>query len=142
MRRVDFYLNPYFLNMSTMIIAVILQLFSTQVFVVASGGEELLQPNNSLALNLLEPLFTPNESLAPANISLGTDFDIQCDWQTYGFINIANDCESAWRFWSQDAEERTWVSRNRPRRDPDAYSLPLMTMGRKSGLISAESLTS
>ena len=123
-------------------VAIILQLFSTQVFVVASGSEELLQPNKPLALNLLEPLSTPNESLAPANISLGTNFDIQCDWQKYGFINTANDCEIAWRLWSEDADERTWESRGRPRRDPNAYALPLMTMGRKSGLMSAESLTS
>ena len=112
-------------------IAIILQLFSIQVFVVASGSEELLQPNNTLALNLLEPLFTPNESLAPANISVEAPFDIQCDWEKYGFINIANDCESAWRFWSQDAEVQTWVSRSRPQREPSAYALPLMTMGRK-----------
>lgn len=123
-------------------VALILQLFSSQVFVVATGSEELLPPNNSLALNVLEPLVTPNESLAPANISLGANFDIQCDWQTYGFINTAHDCESAWRFWSQDAEERTWVSRGRRQRDPDAYALPLMTMGRKSGLMSAERLIS
>ena len=123
-------------------VAIILQLFSTQVFVVASGSEELLQPNNPLALNLLEPLFTPNESLAPANISLGTNFDILCDWQKYGFINTASDCESAWRLWSQDAEESTFVPRGRPQRDPNAFSLPVMTMGRKSGLMSAESLTS
>lgn len=117
--------------MTTMMIAIILHLFLTQVFVVASGSEELLRPNNPLALNLLEPLFIPNESLALANISLGTIYDIQCDWRQYGFINIANDCQSAWRFWSQDAEGSTFVSRGGPRRDPDAYALPIMTMGRK-----------
>ena len=127
----DFYVNRCFLNMSTMMIAFILYLFSTQTFVVASGSEELLQPNNPLALNLLEPLFTPNESLAPANISLGTNFDIQCDWRQYGFINTANDCQSAWRFWSQDAEESAWATRGVPQMDPNVYGLPLMTMGRE-----------
>lgn len=112
-------------------IAVILYLFSTPTFVVASESEELLEPNKPLALNLLEPLFTPNESLAPANISLGTIYGIQCDWQQYGFINTGFDCESAWRFWSQDEEELAWVTRGGPQREPNAYLLPVMTMGSK-----------
>lgn len=112
-------------------IAIILHLFSTLMFAVASESEELLQPNNPLALKLLEPLLTPNESLAPANISLGTNFDIQCDWQQYGFINTANDCQNAWRFWSQDAQERAWMARGDPQKQVNAYGLPVMTMGRK-----------
>ena len=112
-------------------IALILYLFSTQSFVVASESEELLEPNKPPALNLLEPLFTPNESLAPANISLETIYGIQCDWQKYGFINTASDCESAWRYWSQDTEELAWVTRGGPRSEPNAYVLPVMTMGSK-----------
>ena len=112
-------------------IAIILHLFSTQMFVVASGSDELLQPKTPPASKLLEPLLTPNESLAPANISLGTNFDIQCAWQQYGFINMADDCQSAWRFWSQDAEERLWMTRGDPQRHADAYGVPVMTMGGK-----------
>ena len=123
-----------------MITALILHSFSTQVFVVASLREELLQPNTNqtiippLALNITEPLITSNESFAPANISLGTNFDIQCDWQQYGFLNIPRDCQGAWQAWPRDTVERTLVPRRGPQRDPDAYALPLMTMGRKLGL--------
>ncbi len=123
-----------------MIIALVLCLSSTQVFVVASVREELLQPNTNqtiispLALNISEPLITSNESFAPANISLGTNFEIQCDWQQYGFINTPSDCRSAWRAWPEETNERTWVNRRGPQGDPDAYALPLMTMGGKLGL--------
>ena len=122
-----------------MIIALILYLFSTQVFVVASVREELRLLNTSqtiippLALNISDPLFTSNESFAPANISLGTNYDIECDWQLYGFINSPSDCQSAWRSWPEDTDERSWVTRRGPERDPDAYALPLMTMGCKLG---------
>ena len=134
-------LLDYILNMSTMIlIALTLHSFSTLVFVVASVREELLQPNTNqtmippLALNISEPLFTSNASFAPTNISLGTDFDIQCDWQQYGFINTPSDCQAAWQSWPRDTAEYTLVPRRGTQTDPDAYALPLMTMGRKLGL--------
>lgn len=120
-----------------MTIALILYLFSTQMFVVASVREELLLPNTNqtmippLALNVSEPLLTSNASFAPANISLGANYDIHCDWQQYGLINSPSDCQNAWRSWPEDTDERSWVTRRGPERDPDAYALPLMTMGRK-----------
>lgn len=122
-----------------MTISLILYLFSTQVFVVASVREELQLPNTNqtiippLALTVSETLSTSNESFAPANISLGAPYDIQCDWQQYGFVNTPSDCQTAWRLWPEDTVEHTLVARRGPERDPDAYALPLMTMGRKSG---------
>ena len=123
-----------------MIIALVLYLFSGQVFAVASVREELLQPNTNqtiispLALNISKPLFTSNESFAPANISLGTGFDIQCSWQQYGFLNTPSDCQPAWQGWPEETVEFGFVRRDGAQRDPDAYALPLMVMGGKLGL--------
>ncbi len=126
--------------MSTMIIALILHLFSTQVLVVGGVREGPLQLNTNQtiippALTISESLLTSNESSAPANISLGANFDIQCDWQRYGFINTASDCQAAWRIWSEDTVQRNWVRRRLHESEPEAYALPLMTMGRKLGLL-------
>ena len=128
--------------MNTIIIALILHLLSTQMLVVVSVAEELLQLNTNQtkipppALNISELLFTSNESTAPANISLGTNFDINCDMQRYDLINTPSDCEAAWQNgWPEDTVERTWVIRHQHRADPNAYALPVMTMGRKLGLL-------
>ena len=121
-------------------LALLLHLFSTQVFVVASVRAELLRPNTNqsivppLALNLSESLFTSNESFAPANTSLGTNFDIQCNWQQYGFINTPNDCQVAWRLWPEGIDEYNFMPRRQGQTYPNAYALPLMIMGRKLGL--------
>ena len=103
-----------------------------------AGAEELLQlnPNQTTILTQAPPIPAPltllNQSIAPVNISLSTNFNIQCSWQRYGFLSTSQDCQSAWRFFYPSTIERAWVLRRRGVRE-DAYALPLMIMGRKLG---------
>ena len=103
-----------------------------------AGAEELLQlnPNQTTILTQAPPIPAPltllNQSIAPVNISLSTNFNIQCSWQRYGFLSTSLDCQSAWRFFYPSTIERAWVLRRRGAPE-DAYALPLMIMGRKLG---------
>ena len=103
-----------------------------------AGAEELLRlnPNQTTILTQAPPIPAPltllNQSIAPVNISLSVNFNIQCSWQRYGFISAAQDCQSAWHFFPPSTIERAWIFRHAGAPE-EANSLPLMIMGCKLG---------
>ena len=96
-----------------------------------------LNPNHTVLLppisNISESFILLNGSTAAINKPLRAGFDIQCDWERFGIMSTASDCETAWQNWSPDTIDRLWVQRL-PGRPEAAYALPLMTMGSRLAL--------